>query len=242
MNHPFNQHWKNFGTANYNAAKLRVAGQFLAPLLASLNKGSYILDVGCGDGIHAQVIRSTHSHVSYIGIDIADISHSSTECFSSKRFRFVRCDALKLPFADNVFDAVFSFGVLGYTPQPKQGFAEMHRVLKPGGFSGIWLYPRQAKLSQALHAMCRIFLNTLPAKLARMSCYALAPLLWVVPTKSNVSLSNSTWRECAEIVAVNLLYPVQFFTDKEVEAWHRALRFSSWSSVPGAPITVYAVK
>ncbi|MFI6865716.1 class I SAM-dependent methyltransferase [Nocardia sp. NPDC050406] len=42
-------------------------------------------------------------------------------------------DGQALPFADNEFDAAFSMFGLMFFPDRGKGFAELHRVLKPGG-------------------------------------------------------------------------------------------------------------
>lgn len=42
-------------------------------------------------------------------------------------------DAERLPFPDASFDIVYSYGVLHHTPDTPRAFAEVHRVLRPGG-------------------------------------------------------------------------------------------------------------
>lgn len=53
-------------------------------------------------------------------------------------------DAENMPFEDNRFDVVYSFGVLHHTPDTEKAIAEVHRVLKPGGTAIIGLYHRDS--------------------------------------------------------------------------------------------------
>jgi SAM-dependent methyltransferase len=47
--------------------------------------------------------------------------------------RAARADAESLPFADESFDLVLGHAVLHHLPDLNRAFAEMHRVLRPGG-------------------------------------------------------------------------------------------------------------
>lgn len=47
--------------------------------------------------------------------------------------RIKQADAEDLPFPDNTFDVVYSWGVLHHTPDTEKAVAEVFRVLKPGG-------------------------------------------------------------------------------------------------------------
>jgi ubiquinone/menaquinone biosynthesis C-methylase UbiE len=100
--------------------------------LKSIDKGS-VLDVGCGPGIYAPLVRQLGHN--YIGIDI---SPKMIEV-ARKRFAscadFEICDALHLPFKECSFDAVLCLGMFEYiSPGEEESYLrELRRVVKPEG-------------------------------------------------------------------------------------------------------------
>lgn len=50
------------------------------------------------------------------------------------QFRFAAVDAAAIPFAAGQFDAVIANGLFDHVPERERAFAEIQRVLKPGGF------------------------------------------------------------------------------------------------------------
>jgi ubiquinone/menaquinone biosynthesis C-methylase UbiE len=59
-------------------------------------------------------------------------------------------DAEQLPFPDNTFDYVYSWGVLHHTPDTPRAMREAIRVLRPGGRICVMVYSRHAWVSYGL--------------------------------------------------------------------------------------------
>jgi ubiquinone/menaquinone biosynthesis C-methylase UbiE len=98
---------------------------------AELLKGE-LLDVGCGSGIQVGFALEYADHV--VGIDASEgLLEIAKHKFPDVDFRC--CDARNLPFSANSFNTVISYGeVLSHIPDYAQVFAQISRVLKPGGF------------------------------------------------------------------------------------------------------------
>jgi SAM-dependent methyltransferase len=100
-----------------------------------------ILDAGCGDGIDlANLARRA-------GVEIVGVELSDGGCWTSfeRSFAFpsahvVQADICRLPFDDDSFDFVYSYGVLHHLPAPKEGLQELVRVLKPEARLAAYFY------------------------------------------------------------------------------------------------------
>lgn len=103
--------------------------------------GQRVLEVGVGMG--ADYLEWLKAGAQATGVDL-----SSSSLDQAKR----RCelagyapdlqvsDAEHLPFADDTFDIVYSYGVMHHSPDTPQCIREACRVLKPGGALRIMIY------------------------------------------------------------------------------------------------------
>ncbi len=101
-------------------------------LACLLNLGD-VLDIGCGDGVLAELI---HRHVdSYTGIDHSEtiVAAARERLAQSDNCFFQQGDMHTLPFESSQFDRVLMLQVLTYSPDPQAAIAEAHRVLRPSG-------------------------------------------------------------------------------------------------------------
>lgn len=81
-----------------------------------------VLDIGGFDGYWVAGLGDVERYV-------ADISPWARYA----AVRYIRADALRLPFKDSTFDAVFTIDVIEHVGQERQMVAEALRVLRPGG-------------------------------------------------------------------------------------------------------------
>ena len=88
------------------------------------------LDLGCGTGFFLSALAGRCQQLH--GLDLAP-GMLAQAALRGSGARLVCGDAEALPFADQSLDWVFSSLALQWCERPAQAFAEIHRVLKPGG-------------------------------------------------------------------------------------------------------------
>ena len=108
-------------------------------------RGKQVLEIGCGLG--TMLMNWAKNGAACTGVDLNPTSIEQ----SNKRFELheltanIRLeDANHLPFENNSFDYVWSWGVLHHSPHLEVSIKELFRVLKPGGGFGIMLYSRES--------------------------------------------------------------------------------------------------
>ena len=102
--------------------------------LAELGPNARLLDVATGTGdILIEALRQ-HPGALAIGSDFTlEMMVTGKSKEGAQAIRWNAADALRLPFPDNMFDAITSgFGVRNFIDR-EQSFREQRRVVKPGG-------------------------------------------------------------------------------------------------------------
>lgn len=99
-------------------------------------KYAHLLDVGCGGGQAAIMLKERYPPLELAGIDLSDFlinraRHRAADHGLSITFEVA--NAQSLPFPESSFDMVYSFGSAKHWPDPTQGLQECWRVLRPGG-------------------------------------------------------------------------------------------------------------
>ncbi len=97
--------------------------------LASLPKGSRVLEIGIGKGKVIDELRKKYPHLKFYGTNF----FKRGETPQTTEGNYVKAEGGALPFRGNSFDLAFSIHTFQYVPDKAQFLREVHRVLKAGG-------------------------------------------------------------------------------------------------------------
>lgn len=118
------KHFPFTSFALWRSIELRVAVKYL-PYLSDP-----VLDIGCGDGAISKVFFSRRLDA---GLDISPRAIRAARALG--QYKRLDCgDARMMPYEKESFQSVWSNCVLEHIPGISQVLAEVHRVLRPGGY------------------------------------------------------------------------------------------------------------
>jgi ubiquinone/menaquinone biosynthesis C-methylase UbiE len=103
--------------------------------LEGVELGDDVLEVGPGPGRTTDILRHMTAKLTAVEID-HDLADALRERMAGTNVEVIEADATALPFPDGRFTAALSFTMLHHVPTPAQQdqlFAEVARVLRPGG-------------------------------------------------------------------------------------------------------------
>ena len=110
---------------------------------ASAMRGCDVLEIGVGLGADHQLFAEAGARMT--GVDLTERAIEHVQ----RRFDLFRlasdlrvANAECLPFPDNAFNLVYSWGVLQHTPDTAGAVREVWRVLRPGGTAKVMVYHR----------------------------------------------------------------------------------------------------
>jgi SAM-dependent methyltransferase len=128
----------------YDAFRYRREKHILGCLERANFSGKKVLEIGLGQGADSeQIIRRGGR---WSGLDLT--TESVARVKQRMQLRNLPYDDLKvgsvlqIPYPDNSFDTVYSFGVLHHVPEIHQAQAEIARVLRPGGELVMMVYAK----------------------------------------------------------------------------------------------------
>lgn len=102
-----------------------------------IGEADRMLDIGCGGGANIARLLSRAPRGSAVGVDYSPVSVQATRTYNAAAVEEGRCTVLEgnaseLPLPDAAFDVATAFETVYYWDIPT-AFAEVRRVLKPGG-------------------------------------------------------------------------------------------------------------
>ena len=103
--------------------------------------GKRVLEIGVGTGADYLEWLKAGAHATGVDLSQASVERARRRCeIAGYQSDLHVSDAEQLPFADNTFDIVYSYGVMHHSPDTLRCIREARRVLKPGGALRIMIY------------------------------------------------------------------------------------------------------
>jgi SAM-dependent methyltransferase len=109
--------------------------------------GKLALDAGCGMGRYSAVALGLGAEV--VAIDMSEsLIRVAALSRSQPNLHPVEGDLLHPPFKKEVFDVVYSQGVLHHTSDTRAAFAAVAALVKPRGMLSVWLYGKAGRYAE----------------------------------------------------------------------------------------------
>lgn len=118
----------------YAVVQRRVVERLTGLLQSQGVRPARLLDVGAGTGRLLASLRKLYPAALSVGADLAlGMCRAASENLAGEGVQLVNADAEKLPFAAGSFDLVLSTSTFQWLSSLDLAFAEVRRVLTPGG-------------------------------------------------------------------------------------------------------------
>ncbi len=139
---------------------------------ANLQAGQTVLDLGAGAGLDAFVARRIVGEEGrVIGLDMTqemvDKARANARSLGYDNVDFYLGDIEAMPFEDDTVDVVISNCVLNLVPDKKAAFAEMYRVLRPGGHFCVSDVVYQGEMPEAVKRSAELYVGCVAGAMER---------------------------------------------------------------------------
>lgn len=118
-----------------------------------------VLEVGVGAG--TDFIQWARAGAYAYGIDLTQEAVDNTQRRLAQEglraYDLQVADAEYIPYPDNTFDLVYSWGVIHHSPDTQRCLQEIVRVTKPGGTIKIMIYNRYSLFALYRYLICALF-------------------------------------------------------------------------------------
>lgn len=109
------------------------------------SRGLRVLEIGVGLGADHERFAMAGADLAGIDLTPRAVAHTAAR-LGHRKLHSTLCvgDAESLPFRDDVFDRVYSWGVIHHSPDTAKAVSEIHRVLRSGGTAKVMIYHKHS--------------------------------------------------------------------------------------------------
>jgi SAM-dependent methyltransferase len=196
--------------------------EFARLLDQAIPTAARVLDLGCGTGQMSLYLARGRRAV--IGADLTrkslELAADAAQRFGLARALFIETDLNCPGLREASFDVVYSSGVLHHTRNPRQSFARLAQLARPGGWIVLGLYNVFARIPVRLRRL-----------LARLTGYRVIPFDPVLRDRRNEEARRLAW------LRDQYHHPEEHrHTLNEVQSWFRANNVEYVRAYPSALI------
>lgn len=178
----FSYEWTRFSQTQLDSKKGKMLSesQFQARIDFPLSQlgGKFVLDAGCGMGRFAEIVSKYGGAV--VGMDLSYAVDAAFRNIGLKKdVHIIQGDILNPPLKKEIFDFIYSFGVLHHTPDAKAGFECLTRFLRKGGKFSLFVYDAYEKAIVYSSDFWRKITVRLPLRLLYYLCFLSVPLYYL---------------------------------------------------------------
>lgn len=180
--------------------------------------GKVILEAGCGNGRLVRLCASAKPKL-IVGIDLSrSVNTAKANTINYPNTEIVRASIFHLPFKKNVFDYIYSVGVLHHTPDPRRAFNSLLPCLKNGGNIAVWVYKRGNRVHYFLIEMLRKVTTRIPHNIFYKICWIQGPIGGFV-----------NWLAIYFLNIAKYIRIIFFISDKNTPEFRQLATFDWWT-------------
>lgn len=172
--------WQVFSRTNKELYKKQFF-DWINPIDESFLKNKFVLDAGCGKGHHLAMISQYVKEG--IGVDISNsvfIAYNHTKHLPN--IHIIKADLNVLPLKDEIFDYIYSTGVIHHTESPERTTKNIYKKLKRGASMSIWIYGKENNgwIIYFIDPIRKFISNNFHPKAIRIITFFLAIVLYLI--------------------------------------------------------------
>ena len=174
--------------------------------------GKLILDAGCGSGRYSRIAGEAGAIV--IGVDLSSaVETAGLNTSQLPNVHIIQTDIFRLPLKPQLFQFIYSLGVLHHTPDTKKALSSLTPLLADSGEIAVWLYPRWPLPVELYNQLLR----AITTRMTHDTLHRLAVLVEPVGLlKLKLLTADRWWQRIAGQLLRAMTIGVSYHPDREI--------------------------
>jgi 2-polyprenyl-3-methyl-5-hydroxy-6-metoxy-1,4-benzoquinol methylase len=175
-------------------------------------KGKLVLDAGCGSGRYSKIAGEAEATV--IGVDLSSaVETAAANTAHLPNVHIIQTDIFRLPFKPQLFQFIYSIGVLHHTPDTKKALFSLIPLLSDTGEIAVWLYERWPAPVELYNRMLRAVTTRMNHDTLHRLAVSMEPIGLL---KLNLLTADRWWQRVLGQLLRGMTIGVSYHPDREI--------------------------